>query len=127
MTEERLKILQQVRVEFGRLSSVEECVAIDSRTIEGLLMYLRSRTTHRSGRRGDLIVADLPLVRVNVGGIVPLAVPQSNVGFGLGLLLIQRLVQVLVDEMILRALLATDVAAGWHADQMHLVHNTEEI
>lgn len=85
-------------------------------------MYLWSRTTHRSGCRSDLIVADLPLVRMDIGGVEPLAVPQSDIGLGLGLLQIQWLIQILVDEVILRALLTADVTAGWHADQMHLQH-----
>lgn len=57
---------------------------------------------------------------MDIRRVIPLAVPQGDVGLSLSLLQVQRLVQILVDEMILRTLLATDVAAGWHTDQMYL-------
>lgn len=53
---------------------------------------LWGRTTRGSSRRSDLIVTDLSLIRVNIRGVIPFAVPQGNIGLAFGLLEIQRLV-----------------------------------
>lgn len=57
---------------------------------------------------------------MDVGWEISLAVSQGHVGLVLRLGQVQRFVEILVDEVILRALLAVDVAAGRHADQVDL-------
>lgn len=52
--------------------------------------------------------------------VVPLGVPQRDVGLGAELLLVDGTVQVVVDEVELRGLFADVVTAGRHADQVHL-------
>lgn len=52
--------------------------------------------------------------------VVSLGVPQRDVGLGAELLLVDGTVQVVVDEVELRGLLADVVAAGRHADKVHL-------
>lgn len=81
--------------------------------------YRWSRTANR--RRGsDLIVTSFALVWVNVCGEKSFAISQGYVGLGLSFSQVQWFVEVLVDEMILRALLAVDVTARGHTNQMNL-------
>lgn len=67
------------------------------------------------------------LVGVDVSREVALAVPEGDVRPALGLLEVQRLVQVVVHEVVLRALLAVDLGrptsapSRGHADQVDLV------
>lgn len=52
--------------------------------------------------------------------VVPLGVPQRDVGLGAELLLVDGTVQVVVDKVELRGLLADVVTTRRHADQVHL-------
>ena len=83
-------------------------------------MSIDARKTYgsASGRvlRLRAVLVAVALVGVDVRGEVSLAVSQRHVRLALGLVEVQRLVQVLVHEVVLRALLAGDVAVRWHAD-----------
>lgn len=69
-----------------------------------------------------MIVTFVTFVGEDLTREVPFAVTHSYIGLALGFGQVQWLVQVLVDEMVLRAFLAVDVfLAAWrHADQMYL-------
>lgn len=50
-----------------------------------------------------------------------LGIPQGDVWFGHVFFHVDRLVEVVVDEVILGRLLADVVAGWWHTDQVHLM------
>lgn len=101
--------------------------------LRGLRLLLHSLSDRLRRRRRRLPELLGPLLRrvlfalvfavlglVTAARIVSVAVPQSHVRPGLGLLRVDGPVQEVVDEVILRGLLTNILAAGRHADQVHL-------
>jgi len=66
-------------------------------------------------RPGSLLLESVLVFRV-----VPVGVSEGNVGSGASLLGVDWLIQIVVDEEVLRALRADVVVRGRHADQVHL-------
>lgn len=67
-----------------------------------------------------MVVPSITLVGIDISWEISLAVSESYIRFVVGFLLIQWFIEIFVYEMVLRTLFATDVTAGWHANQMNL-------
>lgn len=87
----------------------------------GRLLLLLSELVLLRPRRRRLLLAVVFLVRLETAArVVPVAVSERHVRPGVSLLRVHRSVQEVVHEMVLRGLLANVLAAGRHANQMHL-------
>lgn len=93
-------------------------------TLSDRRLLLPELLLRRPVRRLVLFPVGVFLVRLETRArVVPVAVPERHVRPGIRLLSVHRPVQEVVDEVILRRLFADVLAAGRHADQVHLVED----